>query len=58
MTQIVESVIQGMLTGFGSAIGTYFAFKYGIDHLERVPMVKDKVKDFVRGKEERNDIWS
>lgn len=46
----VDSIIQGMLTGFGSAIGTYFAFKYGIDHIERIPLVKDKVREYVASK--------
>lgn len=44
---IVDSVIQGALTGFGSAIGSYFAFKYGIDHMEKIPLVKDKVKEYL-----------
>lgn len=48
LTDILSSIIQGMLTGFGSAIGTYFAFKYGIDHIERIPLVKDKVREFIR----------
>ena len=48
MTEIIGSIIQGVLTGFGSAIGTYFAFKYGIDHIERIPLVKDKVRDYLR----------
>lgn len=44
----VGFVVQGILTGFGTAIGTYFAFKYGIDHLEKIPMVKDKVKEYMK----------
>lgn len=44
---IIESIIQGALTGFGSAIGSYFAFKYGIDHMEKIPLVKDKVKQYL-----------
>ena len=45
---MIEFVIQGVLTGFGSAIGTYFAFKYGIDHLEKIPLVKDKIKEYMK----------
>lgn len=48
MTDFLGYIIQGILTGFGSAIGTYFAFKYGIDHIERIPLVKDKVRDYLR----------
>ena len=53
MVQIIESIIQGLLTGFGSAIGTYAAFKYGIDHIERIPMVKDKVKQYLSNDKEK-----
>lgn len=49
MVDVVGSVIQGILTGFGSAIGTYFAFKYGIDHIEKIPLVKDKIKEYMNG---------
>ena len=51
---MIEAIVQGMLTGFGSAIGTYFAFKYGIDHIERIPLVKDKVKEYVKEQIEYN----
>jgi len=51
---MIDAIIQGMLTGFGSAIGTYFAFKYGIDHIERIPLVKDKVKEYVKEQIEYN----
>jgi hypothetical protein len=43
---LLDPIIQGVLTGFGSAIGSYFAFKYGIDHIERIPLVKDKVREY------------
>jgi hypothetical protein len=55
MTGILDSVIQGMLTGFGSAIGTYFAFKYGIDHIEKIPLVKDKVREYIALSDKKND---
>jgi hypothetical protein len=45
MTDYLAYIIQGALNGFGSAIGTYFAFKYGIDHIEKIPLVKEKVKN-------------
>ena len=48
MKTLIEAVIQGVLTGFGSAIGTYMAFKYGIDHIEKIPMVKDKIKEYMK----------
>lgn len=34
MVDVVAAVIQGMLQGFGTAIGTYLAAKYAIDHVE------------------------
>jgi hypothetical protein len=43
---IIDSIIQGALTGFGSAIGSYFALKYGIDHFERLPAIKDKARQY------------
>lgn len=47
-TMVIDSIIQGILTGFGTAIGTYFAMKYGIDHLEKTPAkVKERVKDLI-----------
>lgn len=48
MTDYFGFIVQGTLNGFGSAIGTYFAFKYGIDHIEKIPMVKDKIKEYMR----------
>ena len=48
MTDYLAYIIQGALNGFGSAIGTYFAFKYGIDHIEKIPLVKDKVKQYMK----------
>jgi len=48
MVDYLAYVIQGSLNGFGSAIGTYFAFKYGIDHIEKIPMVKDKVREYLK----------
>lgn len=43
---MLDAVISGVFTGFGSAIGTYIAFKYAIDHLEKIPTAKDKIKQY------------
>lgn len=49
MVEIIESIFQAFINGVGSGLGTYFAFKYGIDHLERIPLVKDKVRQYIEG---------
>ena len=51
----LDSIIQGSLTGFGSAIGTYLAFKYGIDHIEKIPLAKDKVREYLAKLEKMNN---
>lgn len=33
---MIEHIINGLFTGFGSAIGTYFAVKYAISHFEYI----------------------
>ncbi len=43
---VIDAIIQGMFNGFGSAIGSYFAFKYAIDHFEKIPNLKDKVREY------------
>lgn len=48
LDNIIQGIITGIIQGFGSAVGTYFAFKYGIDHLEKIPLVKEKVKEYLK----------
>lgn len=45
---MIEYVLIGFLTGFSNAIGTYFALKYAIDHLEKTPEIKDKIKNWIK----------
>lgn len=52
MTDYIAAVLQGIFSGFGSAIGSYFAFKYAIDHIEKIPLVKDKVKQYMKDRNE------
>jgi tetrahydromethanopterin S-methyltransferase subunit D len=48
----VDSIIQGLLTGFGSAIGSYLALKYVVDHPEKIKKWKDqfteRIKDAIK----------
>ena len=47
---VFEYVIIGVFSGFGQAIGTYFALKYAIDHLDKVGNVKEKIKGIMEAK--------
>lgn len=42
------TIFIGICTGFGSAVGNYFALKYAIQHLDKIPTVKDKIKELAK----------
>jgi len=48
MTDYTAVLTTAICSGIGSAIGQYLAFKYAIDHLEKIPLVKDKVKQWTQ----------
>ena len=41
---LLQSVINGCATGFGSAIGSYLALKWGIEHLNKLPNIRHKAR--------------
>jgi len=45
----LELVFNGVCTGFGTAVGSYFATKYALEHLERKEGALHRVRDFYRG---------
>lgn len=47
MNDYLATIIVGICTGFGSAVGNYFALKYAIDHMDKIPTVKEKIKESV-----------
>lgn len=47
---ILHTVFIGVCTGFGSAVGNYFALKYAIDHMDKIPTVKEKILESIRRK--------
>jgi shikimate kinase len=48
---MIEQIINGIFTGFGSAIGTYFAVKYAVNHIEGF---KELIKKKQNGDEKNN----
>lgn len=44
----VAIVLTSVLTGAGSAIGQYFALKYAIQHMDKIPSVKDRIKELAK----------
>lgn len=47
MNEFVSLLFVGACTGFGSAVGNYFALKYAIQHMDKIPSVKEKVKEYM-----------
>ncbi len=47
MTGVIEAIIQGFLTGLGSAIGTFVALKYAVPHIENTSAtsLREKVEN-------------
>jgi hypothetical protein len=41
MAAIIESIIQGLLTGLGSTVGTVIAYKYIIPQMEKSEKIKE-----------------
>jgi uncharacterized protein YneF (UPF0154 family) len=46
MTDIIAIIINGAFNGFGTAIGSYLAVRYAIDHIDKIPAVKDRFLKF------------
>lgn len=45
MTTIIELVVNGVCTGFGTAIGSYFATKYALEHLKKKEGTLHRIKN-------------
>lgn len=43
MAAIIESIIQGLLTGLGSTVGTVIAYKYIIPQMDKSKEMKEKL---------------
>lgn len=53
MVDVFGTVFIGLCTGFGSAVGNYFALKYAIQHMDKIPTVKDKIREAMKKEENK-----
>ena len=51
LAELFGYVVQGFFSGLGSFVGTFVAAKYIIDHIDKIPSVKDKVRELIGPKE-------